>query len=70
MKKVLAILLSLVLVVAFSFTVGCQKAEPPKPAPKPAEAPPAPKAPEKAPEATKAPEKAPEAPKAPEKPKK
>lgn len=63
MKKVLAILLSLVLVVAFSFTIGCKQAEPPKPAPKPAEAPPATPA-----EAPKAPEKAPEAPKAPEKP--
>lgn len=61
MKRFLAILLSLVLVVAFSFTVGCKKAEPPVPA-KPAEAPkPAVAPPPEAP--APAPEKAPEAPK-------
>lgn len=53
MKKILALVLSLVLMVAF--TIGCKPAEQPKPeAPKPAEAPapattPAPEAPAPAP---------------------
>ncbi len=53
MKKVLVILLSLLLLVSFSLSVGCKKAEPPAetPAPeKPAEAPaPAPEQPAPAP---------------------
>ena len=52
MKKVIALVLSLMLLVAF--TVGCKPAETPKPAEAPAPAP----APEKAPEApAPAPEK-------------
>ncbi len=53
MKKVLALILSVILLVAFTFSVGCKKAEEPKapeapapaPAPEPAPAP----APEPAP---------------------
>ncbi len=59
MKKILALVLSLVLLVAF--TIGCKPAEQPKPeAPKPAEAPattPAPEKPAEAPATTPAPEK-------------
>jgi len=54
MKKVLVILLSLLLLVSFSLSVGCKKAEKPAEAPapeKPAEAPaPAPEQPAPAPE--------------------
>jgi hypothetical protein len=67
-KKVLALILSVVLLVAFTFAVGCKKADEPKPveAPKPpAEAPKAPDTPAPAP--APAPEKPAEAPKAPEK---
>jgi hypothetical protein len=57
MKKVIALVLSLMLLVAF--TVGCKPAETPKPeAPKPAEAPATAPAPEKPAEApAPAPEK-------------
>ncbi|MFA6055223.1 MAG: hypothetical protein WC769_07620 [Thermodesulfovibrionales bacterium] len=60
MKKILALVLSLVLMVAF--TIGCKPAEQPKPeAPKPAEAPaataPAPEKPAEAPATAPAPEK-------------
>lgn len=59
MKKILALILSLVLLVAFTFTIGCKKAEEPK---APAEAPAPVPAPAPAPETT--PEQAPaEAPK-------
>ena len=51
-KKVIALILSLLLVVAFALTVaGCKKAE----APKPAETPAAPAAPAEAPAAPAAP---------------
>jgi len=61
MKKVLAFILALMLLVAFTFAVGCKKAEEPKapeapaaPAPAPAPAPEAPApAPEKPAEAPK-----------------
>jgi len=63
MKKFLVILLSLMLLVSFSLSVGCKKAETPPPAPAEAPAP----APEQAP--APAPEKPAEAPApAPEKP--
>ena len=57
MKKVIALVLSLMLLVAF--TVGCKPAETPKPeATKPAEAPaPAPEKPAEAPAPAPAPEK-------------
>jgi hypothetical protein len=59
MKKIIALVLSLMLLVAF--TVGCKPAETPKPeAPKPAEAPaavPAPEKPAEAPAPAPAPEK-------------
>jgi len=59
MKKVLIILLSLLLLVSFTFSVGCKKAEQPAetPAPeKPAEAPaPAPEQPAEAPAPAPAP---------------
>ena len=61
MKKVIALVLSLMLLVAF--TLGCKPAETPKPeAPKPAEAPapapaPAPEKPAEAPAPAPAPEK-------------
>ena len=59
MKKILALVLSLVLMVAF--TIGCKPAEQPKPEmPKPAEAPataPAPEKPAEAPATAPAPEK-------------
>lgn len=38
MKKVIALILSLLLTVAFVLTVGCKKAEEPAPAPAPAPA--------------------------------
>lgn len=60
MKKILALLISLIFVVTLSMTIGCPKKEEPKPAPPPA-APAAPAAPEKPAEAPPAaPAKAPE----------
>ncbi len=56
MKKVLALILSLMLLVAFTLTVGCKKAEEPKapeapaPAPAPEQPAPAPEQPAQAPE--------------------
>ncbi|MDA8215692.1 MAG: hypothetical protein M0Z64_10520 [Nitrospiraceae bacterium] len=62
MKKVLAFILSLMLLVAFTFAVGCKKAEEPKAPEAPAPAPaPAPEKPAEAP--APAPEKPAEAPK-------
>jgi len=60
MKKALALLLSLVLLVAFTFTVACKKEEPKKPE---APAVTAPAAPAPAPGAPAAPAKPAEAPK-------
>lgn len=53
MKKIIALLLTLMLIVAFTLSVGCKKAEEPKPAEAPAPAPEASPAP--APEASPAP---------------
>ncbi|MFN3741000.1 MAG: hypothetical protein ACK4TF_10100 [Thermodesulfovibrionales bacterium] len=49
MKKILAIVLSLVLAFAFTMAVGCKKAEEQKPAEAPTPAAPAQPAPEQAP---------------------
>lgn len=56
MKKILALLISLIFIVTLSMTIGCPKKEEPKPTPSPA-APAAPEKPAEAPPA--APEKAP-----------
>lgn len=60
MKKIIALILSVMLLVVFAFSVGCKKAEEPKAPEAPAPAPaPAPEAPAPAP----TPEKPAEAPK-------
>lgn len=62
MKKILALLISLIFIVTLSMTIGCPKKEEPTPPPaQEAPAPAAPAAPEKPAEAPPAaPEKAPE----------
>lgn len=49
MKKILALILSVVLVIAFTMAIGCKKAEEQKPAEAPAPQAPAQPAPEQAP---------------------
>lgn len=69
MKKVFAIILSMLLVATFCFAVvGCKKAEEQKPEEAAVEAPAPEAAPAPAPEAVPAPEAAPAAPAAPEAP--
>ncbi len=60
MRKILALLISLIFVVTLTMTIGCPKKEEPKAPPAKETAPPAPAAPEKPAEAPPAPPAAPE----------